>query len=502
MAMHFSPLHPSLWVDTCPETHYPPLDGALQVDVAVLGGGIVGLTAAYLLKKGGLRVAVLEADRVGHGVTGYSTAKVTALHGTRYQQILREHGQEKAVLYAEANSAALETLAAIVAEEGIDCHLERVPAYTYAEDEAQRGQVQEECQVLKAVNLPAEFVEDLELPFPTRGAVRLPGQIGFHPCRYLQGLAKAVHGRGSHVFENTRARQVSTDAPYVVSTDRGTVTARRVIVATHLPILDRGLFFARASPMASYGLAAPVSPGQAVDGMYVSAGSPTRSVRTALVDGQAMLVLVGYGHRVGEGDPEQHAAQLEAWGRQAFDLQEVRYRWSTQDSFSMDHLPFVGSVGQEAILTATGFGGWGLSNGVAAAQLLADTILERPNLSAKLYDPNRLTLSGVATALKENVKAAVHFVGDRLTEAAPEEVPPGEGRVYLRGGQHVAAYRDAGGTLHERSAVCTHQGCIVGWNDADKTWDCPCHGSRFDRAGQVIHGPAVADLRRLPDPAP
>lgn len=497
MAMHFSPLHPSVWADTCPGTHYPPLDGAAQVDVAVLGGGIVGLTAAYLLKKGGLSVAVLEADRIGHGVTGYSTAKVTALHGIRYQRILREHGQEKAVLYAEANSAALETLAAIVAQEEIDCHLERVAAYTYAEDEEQRGLVQEECQVLKAVNLEAEFLETVELPFPTRGAVRLGGQIQFHPCRYLQGLAQAVHGRGSLVFEHTRARQVSTEAPYVVATDRGTVTARRVVVATHIPILDRGLFFARAFPMASYGLAAAVGPGQQVEDMYVNAGTPTRSVRSAVVDGQVMLVLVGYGHRVGEGDPEQHYRQLEDWARQTFGIADVRYRWSTQDFYSMDLLPFVGNVGQEAILTATGFGGWGLSNGIAAAQLIADTILERPNLSAKLYDPNRLTLSGVATALKENLKAAAHFVGDRLTEAAPEEVPPGEGRVFLRDGQHVAAYRDAGGTLHERSAVCTHQGCIVGWNDADKTWDCPCHGSRYDRAGQMIHGPAVRDLPPL-----
>lgn len=495
--------HSSIWVETSPATRFPPLKVEAEVEVAVLGGGIVGLTTAWRLQQAGLRVAVLEADRVARGVTASSTAKVTALHGTRYQQLVREHGEEKAAIYAEANTAALETLASLVAEEGIDCGLERVPAYTFAEDVEQARAVEREIDALRRAFLKPVACSEVPLPFPTFGAVRLDDQIQFHPGRYLVALASLLEERACPVYEYTRALAVEGTGPYVVAVDGGSVRARHVVVATHIPILDRGLFFARAWPSRSYGLAARVEPGALVDGMYLNAGSPSHSVRSAVVDGKEWLILVGYGHKVGDADPVEQAEKLEEWGRSHFELKAVGWRWSTQDYVSNDHLPFVGPAvpGQDGVLVATGFGGWGLSNGIAAANALADRILDRPNLAVGLFDPARLNLEGVATSLKEGLRAAIHFVEDRVVVPGDEgELDAGEGRVVRRGGKSVAQYRDMAGTLHERSATCTHTGCVVGWNGLDQTWDCPCHGSRYDALGKVLHGPTVRDLDKLQGP--
>ena len=500
----------SLWVESTPETAYAPLADGLDVDVAVVGGGIAGLTAALLLKRAGKSVAVLESKRILHGATGYTTAKVTAAHSLSYTTIERNFGQEGARVYAEANQAALDFVARLVEEESIDCDFERKANYVYAERQDERTTIEQEVEAARRAGLAAEFVEETPLPYPVACAFRLDNQAQFHPRKYLLPLAAAVDGEGSRVLELTRVDDVRGGGPVRVVTNRGSVTARDAILATQLPILDRGFFFAKAHPDRSYAVACRISPGQDPDGMYINVGTPTRSVRTAQDERGALLLLGGEGHKPGaDPDTEARYRALEEFGRRHWQASEFPYRWSTQDYSPVDGVPYVGRLTRRSdhVYVATGFKKWGMTNGTAAALILADRILGRPNRWAELFDSKRLNpLASAPKFATENASVARHFVGDRLNRgdaAALDEIAPGEGRLLRLEGRKTAVYRDDEGRVHALSPVCTHMGCHVGWNPAERSWDCPCHGSRFSAEGAVIQGPATRDLeRREPDGRP
>lgn len=494
---------PSFWIGTTPETDYPSLADELAVDVAVVGGGIAGITAAALLKRAGRTVALLESKRIVQGATGYTTAKVTAGHGLGYTKIRKAFGEDGARTYAEANQAAIERIAQFVEEDGIDCDFERRANYVYAEDEQQTAQVKEEVEVEQAAGLPASLVRETPLPYPVNAAVRLENQAQFHPRKYLLALAASVEGDGSHVFEQTRVQTVKHGEPCEVVADRGVVRARDVVVATHLPILDRGLFFAKAYPHRSYALCAPIQPSDAPDGMFINAGTPTRSVRTMRDGDRLFLNVGGNGHKTGEADdtPARYD-QLEEFLREHWPgAAEVAYRWSTQDYMPPDQVPYVGRVwrGSEHAYTATGFNKWGMTNGTAAAMIISDSILGRTNSWAELFEAHRLPpRSALGKLVKENAGAGFHFFADRVRGGdakSVDEVGAGEGAIVGRL-RKTAVYRDDDGTVHELSPVCRHLWCLVDWNPAERTWDCPCHGSRYAADGRVIEGPATRDLKR------
>ena len=335
--------------------------------------------------------------------------------------------------------------------------------------------------------------------------MRVDGQAQFHPWKYLAALATIVDGDGSHVLELTRATDVRNGSRCEIETTSGTVRAAQVVVATQMPFLDRGLYFMRAHPMKSYVIAAPIGDGQAPRGMYISVDQPTRSIRsTPSEDGGRMLIVGGEGHKPGD-DPDTNAryARLEAFMRERFDLDGAEYRWSTHDYIPVDKLPYIGRLrrGVDNIYVATGFAKWGLTKGTLAAQIISDAILGRENEWAELYDSTRLDARhSVAQFAKENAGVGLRFFGDRLRPRDGREdvdrLAPGEGTIARVGPKQVAAYRDDDGELHVLSARCTHLGCIVGWNPADRAWECPCHGSRFAADGTLVQGPATADLPR------
>jgi glycine/D-amino acid oxidase-like deaminating enzyme/nitrite reductase/ring-hydroxylating ferredoxin subunit len=482
----------SLWLDPLAPAGPPQLDGLPAFDVAVIGGGIAGLTTALLLKRDGARVAVIEAGRAGHGVTGCNTAKVTALQGTIYSTIRRHHGEDAAAAYAQASAAAVERVAELA--DGIDCDLARRDAFTYAADERQRESAEQEYQAAGVAGLPVELTEETDLPYPVSVAVRLPGQIAFHPVRYVRGLAAAVDGDGSVVAEGVRALSVSDGGPCRVRTTAGAIEAGRVVVATHYPFLDRGLFFARLEVQRSYCIAARVR-GPLPQGMSISAGSPTRSIRSY----GDLLIVGGEGHATGatSAQPERFAA-LEEFARAHWDVTAVTHRWSAQDPVPYDHLPLVGPYvpGASRLFVATGFMKWGLSGGTLAALVLADRLAGRENDWAGHFDPNRLSLRSAPGLAKLNAKAGAHFVGDRLWPAGTSQPPPGEARVVRDGLGKKGVYRDEDGDLHAVSLRCTHLGCLLRFNAAERSWDCPCHGSRFGVDGGVLEGPAVNPLER------
>jgi glycine/D-amino acid oxidase-like deaminating enzyme/nitrite reductase/ring-hydroxylating ferredoxin subunit len=492
----------SIWVATTPETDYPQLSADVEVDVAVVGAGIAGITAAILLKRAGKRVALLDAKRIVRGATGYTTAKVTSGHGVVYTQLVDTFGEEGARIYAESNQAAIER----IAELGEDCDFERKDNYVVAEKPEQREQVEREAETMRTLGLPASFVTETPLPYEVAGAVRLENQAQFHPRKYLLGLAETIPGDGSHVFENTRARFVNRSEPCVVETEQGNVRARDVILATHLPFMDRGLFFAKAHPHRSYAVAAPIDPAKAPDGMFINAGVPTRSVRT-IRDGDRLLIQTGgQGHKPGlpgEDESERYDV-LEGFLREHWpEAGPVEYRWSTQDYMSVDRVPFVGRLNRRSkhVFVATGFNKWGMTAGTVAAEILSDAVLGRENPSAALYDSKRLHLRASAPKLvKENAQAGLLFFRQRLARGAkrsPEDLGPGEGAILGVGGLKRAVYRDEGGRVHVLSPVCRHLWCYVEWNEAERSWDCPCHGSRYTGEGRVIQGPSVQDLRRV-----
>jgi glycine/D-amino acid oxidase-like deaminating enzyme len=476
----------SLWFQGAKRPARPPLDGDLTVDVAVLGAGIVGLTTALLLEDDGLTVAVLEARHVGAGASGYNTAKLTSLHGLTYSQLTERLGRDAATTYAEANEAGIARVFELAEELGIDCDLRRKANYTYTESAVERGAIEAEVEAARAAGLPAEFVEELDLPFEVAGAIRLDDQAEFHPVKYLEGLAAALTGP---LYEQTIATGLASGR--VQTAGGASVTAEHVVVATHLSFLDRGLYFARCHPERSYVVAGRTSDPPA--GMYLSTEQPAHSIRA---HGDWLLV-GGESHKTGQADAAERYARLTAWARERFGI-EPELRWATQDQMPVDGVPYIGRHDplSSGVWVATGFRKWGLAMGTAAADLLVGHIAGREQRWASLFDAQRLRpMASAASFAKENANVALRFFGDRVVKRGRvEDIAPGEGRIVGSGLEQRAVHRDEDGALHELSARCTHLGCIVNWNSGERTWDCPCHGSRFAATGEVIEGPAVRGL--------
>ncbi|MDQ3854913.1 MAG: FAD-dependent oxidoreductase [Chloroflexota bacterium] len=490
----------SLWVGTTPETSYPPLSDEVSVDVVVVGGGITGLSTALLLKRAGARVAVIEAGHIGSGVTGYTTAKITSLHNLVYRDLVDSVGRERARVYADANEAAIRQVAAWVEEYGLACDFRRAAAYTYTEHPGRIPVLQAEVRASEELGLPASYTETTDLPYPVLGAVRFDNQALFHPRKYCLGLAQLIDGNGSYVFEQTRVTDVEPGTPNLVVTDGMRLRATHVVLATQIPFMDRGGYFAKTSPVRSYALAVKVE-GRAPEGMYISAEEPTRSIRPHYLREETYLIIGGEGHKVGhDPDTRQRYATLEEWSHERFQVRSIAYRWSAQDYVPADNVPYIGQLapGIERIWVATGYKKWGMTTGTFAGQILTDAILGRDNPWASFFDSTRVDLTRSARELiSANVDVAKRFFGDRLaSHSAPSasELGAGEGGIVELNGETVAAYRDPSGAIHAVSPKCGHLGCLVSWNSAERSWDCPCHGSRYDRDGRVIQGPTVRDL--------
>ncbi|WP_031508946.1 FAD-dependent oxidoreductase [Streptomyces megasporus] len=502
--------HESYWLASAPVTPavtHPPLepDSEADTDVVVVGGGIAGLCTAWELARAGREVTVVEADRIAAGVTGHTTAKVTAQHSLVYDDLRRTHGADGARLYARSQQDAVEHIAAVVDELGVDCDLERVPAYTWAESEEQDAKVRAEAEAAAEAGLPASYVTDTGLPFPVRGAVRVEDQAQFHPRRYLLALAEDLVRRGGRIAERTRVVGLEEGEPCRVIAENGaTVTARAVVVATHYPVFDRALLFSRLEPHRELVIAAEIPEEQDPAGMYITPENDTRSVRTAPYgDGRRLLIVTGERFLPGTADVAERFERLRAWVAERFPDARIVHRWATQDNDSTDRVPYIGPFhpGARHTYVATGFGGWGMAGGALTGRLLAAylTDAELPPW-AGLYDPRRLPgLREAPSLLGLQATVAKHFVGDRLRSThvdSVEEIAPGGGALVRIDGRRCAVHRDAEGQLHAVSSRCTHLGCLVHFNEAERAWECPCHGSRFAPDGSVLQGPATRPLER------
>ena len=478
-------------------TPSPPLGEDLAVDVAVVGAGIVGLTTALEAQRDGASVAVLEGRDIGAGVTGNTTAKLSALHGLSYDPIASTHGLAAARVYAEANQWGVEHVAANAQELGLDCDLRRKPNHTYTEDPSQLDSIQAEVDAAGKAGLDVSFTTSTDLPFEITGAVRCEDQAEFHPLKYLRGVAQALEQGGARVFERTRVTGVPAEG---VRTESGrTVRADRVVLATQMPFADRSLLFARCEVKRSYAITVRTA-GPPPQGMYLQAESPGRTVRAIPWPGGDLLMVGGESHDLGHGDPVEKFEALERYARERFQVSSIEHRWDAHDFMPDDGLPYLGRLlpGSDRVLTATGLRKWGLAMGTAAGRILADQIAGHENSWAPTFDPwRRPSLRSVAPLIKHNADSGLQFFTGRLVlDDDPESLKPGEGSVFRDGLRLKAVHRDEAGELHAVSARCTHLGCIVRWNAPERTWDCPCHGSRFEATGEVANGPATAPLRR------
>jgi glycine/D-amino acid oxidase-like deaminating enzyme/nitrite reductase/ring-hydroxylating ferredoxin subunit len=492
----------------------PALAANATTDVCVIGAGIAGLTTAYLLTREGRSVTVLDLERIGGQETSRTTAHLSDVLDEGLPELESMFGEERARLAVSSHAAAIARIEEIVERESIACEFERVDGYLFAAPDAEEGELDEVLDAAHRLGFSGarRLARTRGKGLRTGPCLRFPRQAQFHPLRYVEGLAEAIERGGGELFGGTRVVDVEPLEGGVRVTTAGgiRVDAGAAVCATNSPITTRVALHTKQAAYRSYALGARVPRGSVHRALYWDTGDPYHYVRLANdpSDESADVVIVGgEDHKTGQDDdPAGRFDRLETWARGRIpQLGPVVFRWSGQVMEPVDGLAFLGrSPGERDIYVVTGDSGHGMTHATIGAGIVADLIAGRENLWAELYDPGRITAEATPRFLRENLNVAGRY-SEWVTPGEvgePAEIPPGAGAVLRRGISKVAAYRAEDGSIHERSAVCPHLGCIVAWNPVESTWDCPCHGSRFGPTGALIHGPAVGDLSPVEAPAP
>lgn len=494
----------SYWIDSAKKTarEYPAMTEDIKADVVIVGGGIAGITCAYLLRKEGLSVVVLEADRIARGTTGHTTAKVTSQHNLIYHKLIKQMGVEMAQQYATANETAISEIKTLTDHLKIDCDFIPQPAFVFTESDEYVQQLYDETSAAASLGIPAHYSDSIPFPLMIKGAVRFDGQAQFHPLKYTYALAEAFTGSGGRIFEKTRAVEVGYEEGYCITTEQGKkATCDSLVIASHYPFYNKhGMYFTRIYQERSY-----VTAIKAVEpypgGVYINVEQPARSLRSLKTDDGEWVLVGGSHHKSGQcEDTWKKYEELLDFASPYFTITDIPFRWSAQDCMTLDGVPFVGNFSEDTpnLYIATGFGKWGMTNSMAAGMLLRDLIVKGESPWKDVYNPARETKAASAISfVTENFNVAKQLIGGKLEPLESEEdidLAPGEGKVVEISGKRAGAYRDEDGVLYIVNTTCTHMGCELNWNSAERTWDCPCHGSRFSYEGRIIEGPAVKEL--------
>lgn len=493
-------LNKSYWISSSKGKDYNKLDKDIETECLIVGGGITGVTAAYLLAKEGIEVVLVDADKLSMGSSGRNTGKVTVQHDDFYWQIEKKYGTESAKLYYEANKEGLNFIEEAISKNNIDCNFEKVPAYIFTEEESYINDIQREYDTCKKIGIDCDYHNSLPLPLNIKAALSFNNQGQFNPKQYIDGLAESALKLGAKIYENTPIVDLSTLDAYECKTrDSKIIKAKKIIIASHAPWYDGlNLYFAKEVAERSYLLAADLREGLP-KGMFINLENPSRTFRTYEGEGKKLLIIGGGDHKVGQGKKEEEIYdRLREYAKETFNVEKFRYKWSAQDYMSFDKLPFIGHISskQENIYVATGYSKWGITNGTSAAIIIKDLITKGSSKYSDIFNPSRKGSYFTKDFIKENVNVAINMVGGKLnlgSDYMPKE--KGEGKIINIEGERYGAYRNFDGELYIVDITCTHLGCELKFNGAEKTWDCPCHGSRFDYEGNVLDGPALHPLK-------
>ena len=500
----------SVWMDTAEVPLESSLTERVSADVCIVGAGIAGMTTGYFLAREGKSVVVLDDGPIGGGMTGRTTAHLVNALDDRYFELERLHGEEGARLAAESHTAAIDAVEKIVELETIKCEFERLDGFLFVPPRDSKKILDDELEAAHKAGL-TDIEKVGRVPwdsYDTGAALRFPRQAQFHPLKYLAGLAKAIEEKGGRIYTQTHAKEIEGGKKARIETSGGgVVTADAVVVATNTPVNDLIAIHTKQAPYQTYVIGARIPKGSVTRALYWDTPDPYHYIRIETVGRGAaaydILIVGGEDHKTGQqDDANKRFGALERWTRLRFPMVEgIEYRWSGEVMEPFDGLAFIGRnpMDKDNVFIATGDSGNGMTHGTIAGILLTDLIMGRKNAWESIYDPSRITLKALPTFLKENLNVAKQYTdlvvaGDVESE---EEIKPGSGAILSRGLHKVAVYRDPKGEVHERSAVCRHLGCIVNWNTLENTWDCPCHGSRYDAFGKVIQGPANCDLAEV-----
>jgi glycine/D-amino acid oxidase-like deaminating enzyme/nitrite reductase/ring-hydroxylating ferredoxin subunit len=498
----------SYWNKTADRKRYMCLENDTTIDTLIIGGGITGVSTAYHLGKAGANVILIEENQLCGGTTGNTTGKVTIQHGIIYSKLYNTLGIETAKMYAEANQLAVDFVKRIVKTENLDCNLEENTANVFASSKEQIELVEDEYKIAKLIGIDAEYIENVDFPPNNYAMTSFKNQLVLHSVRYIEELARLVSQMGIKIFENTKAIKVvdkSSDKDdgyiYVTLENQKVVKAKHVVLATQFPIYEGlGAYFTRLYPKRTYGIAATHKKQLSVtDNCYINAGGPGRSIRTHVEDGKHVLIVVGEGHTTSRSDDMQvHFENLKNYAHQLVDDCDVIAKWSAQDYKTPDDMPYIGRVTKGSnIFVGTGYGKWGLSLGTLAGMMISDIIVNGSSKYEELYSPNRVNiLSSAKTFVKEVAGQAKELISSKFKHADYTlDLEPGGASIINFDGKKVGAYVDEDNVLTILDITCTHLGCTLGWNSAEKTWDCPCHGGRFSPDGTLLEGPPKNPLK-------
>ncbi|MGI6049857.1 MAG: FAD-dependent oxidoreductase [Acetivibrionales bacterium] len=488
------------WLLDSNENSYEALNEDLSTEYLIIGGGIAGVTALYLLTEAGLNPVLIDANRIGYGTSGRNTGKATAQHGYVYSRIERNYGIEKAKDYYRINSKAIDFIEEMSRKYNIDCQFKRLPAYLFTTDNEYAEKLKREFEIYQEIGIDSSFEEKIPVDIDVLCAIKMNNQAQFHPKRFIDGLVQQAVKQGGRIFENTRVIDFRPGKECVIKLKNGNmIRAKNVIICSHYPCYDgKGFYFARLKPERSYiiGIEKESFP----DAHFINAEDPTISLR--YIPEEKILMISGENHKVGHKDGN-HYQRLMDYAKKVFNAEEVKYQWSAQDYIPHDYVPYAGYINSDYknIYIATGFKKWGLTNGISAAMLIKDLILTGDSEYKDLFAQLRVMDILSVNFIKQNADMAVQWIAGKLTlgeTELPEE--KGTGVIVNINGKRCGYYRDEEDNIFLVDTTCPHMSCELKWNSQEKSWDCPCHGSRFDYRGNVLEGPAEYRLNSYHEP--
>jgi len=493
----------SYWLDNDSSPSFPRLQEDIEVDVGIVGGGITGITTAYMLSQQGLNVALIDAGKLLHQTTGHTTAKVTAQHGMIYNKLIENFSKSDALLYYEANVEGKEIIEKLIEKYDIQCDYTEENAYLYTNSDDYIQKIKKEQKAYEQLGITHEELEDLPLNIPIKLALKLQNQAQFHPIKYLQALIEQCKKAKVQMYEHTTAIDVEqrTD-PAILTKNNNRIQCKYVVSASHYPFYDgQGFYPTRMYASRSYVIAVK-SEQNYPGGMYINVEKPTRSIRSTNFQNEDLWLISGEDHKTGQGKSTiKHYEALQSFAESTFSIQNYLYRWSAQDLVTIDKVPYIGQLTKtnERIFVATGFRKWGMTTGTIAAKIITDTITNKNNRYLQLFQPTRFHAKQTLTNfMKTNADVAKHLLKGKLTYTkSAEQLKHDEAAIIRINGKRTGVYVDTEGKIYAVDTTCTHLGCEVEWNSAERSWDCPCHGSRFNYSGEVINGPAKEALKRI-----